>query len=202
VSGLDASPKMFEFLDKYAAEENVVNYNKLLIDWDEENATLGVEKHDIVVSSRSQAVFEPERLSSLAKKTVMMVIWANDSPSIPLIIGSLFEKAFELEEGSSFPPFPKPDRAQGNNLIYNKVYDLGYEPNVRILDDGWERIFANREEAYDELIKLAPGDGPFKDKVINKEIFRKNADNFLSEEKDGTVRYFAATKSFVIWWNV
>jgi SAM-dependent methyltransferase len=204
VTGLDASPKMFEYLDKYAEKEGVTNYNKLLLDWDEPDSTKDVEKHDIVVTSRCQAVFVPERLSLLAKKRVMMVIWANDAPPIPMIIGSLFEGTVETTHGHGhgFPGFPKPDRRLGNNILYNKVYDLGYEPNVRILDDGWERIFSNREEAYAELFKLAPGNGPFKDKVINEEVFRKNADKFLEDDVDGSVRYFAATKSFVIWWEV
>jgi SAM-dependent methyltransferase len=203
VTALDASPKMLEYLDQYAAEEGVSNYNKLLFDWEDKESAEELEQHDIVVTSRSLGLFDVRLLSKLARKTVMMIVWANGAPPIPKIIGSLFKGTIEEDEhGHGRPPFPFPkqDRRLGNNIFYNKVYDLGFEPNVRILDDGWERTFADREEAYEELFKLAPGNGPFKDKKINEEIFRQNADQYLTDES-GAVKYFAATKSFVIWWD-
>jgi hypothetical protein len=33
-------------------------------------------------------------------------------------------------------------------------------------------------------------------------VFRANCDKFQTDQPDGSVRYFAATKSMVIWWNV
>ncbi|MDR0886693.1 MAG: class I SAM-dependent methyltransferase [Clostridiales Family XIII bacterium] len=200
VTGLDASPKMLEYLDKYAAEEGVTNYKTILQDWEDKDAALQVPQHDIVVTSRSLGLHDVGILSRLARKTVMMTVWANGAKSIPQITGALFRDVVneDEEKGYHHPPFPKMDRRLGNNIFYNKVYDLGYEPNVRILDDGWERTFSSRDEAYNELFKLAPAF--LAEKKINMDIFHANVDKFLTDV-DGSVTYFAPTKSFVIWWD-
>jgi hypothetical protein len=87
-------------------------------------------------------------------------------------------------------------RRIGNNLFYNKVYDLGYEPNVRIVDDGFERVFKNRDEAYAELLKL---DRDPKDVDMN--IFKSNVDKYLKDQKNGTVYFLAKTKTMVLWFE-
>lgn len=197
VTALDASPKMLELCVGYARDEGVEDkVQTLLLDWDDKEAVGELEPHDIVVTSRNQSLFDPKALSRLAKKYVVMIIWANGAPTIPQIIGSLFKDT--QEEGRRFPPMPQMDRRLGNNLFYNKVYDLGYDPNVRILDDGYERVFADREEAYRELSQL----GMFELPDDKRDIFKRNADEYLTNNPNGTVTYFAATASMVIWWKV
>jgi SAM-dependent methyltransferase len=197
VSGLDASPAMLKLLTDYANTEGVPEkIETILMDWENKEDVHTLEKHDIVVTSRSAGLFDIRELVRLARKWVMCIIWANDSPSIPQITGALFEGTHE----SGHPPFafPKMDRRLGNNVLYNRIYDMGFDPNVRIIDDGWERVFSTKEEAYEELLKLGRhgiDDG-------KEDVFRSNCDKFLTEQADGTVKYFAATKSMVIWWNV
>jgi SAM-dependent methyltransferase len=197
VTGLDASPAMLGLLSDYAeVEGNTEKIETILMDWENKEDVHTLEKHDIVITSRSAGLFDIHELVRLARKWVMCIIWANDSPSIPQITGALFEGTHEGE----FAPFtfPKMDRRLGNNVLYNRVYDMGFDPNVRVIDDGWERIFSSKEEAYEELLKLGK-QGIDEDKV---NVFHANCDKFLTEQADGTVRYFAATKSMVIWWNV
>jgi SAM-dependent methyltransferase len=196
VTGLDASPVMLDLLNKYAEAEGEPNkIDTILMDWEKKEEVHKLPQFDIVVTSRSAGLFEIPELVRLARKWVMCIIWANDSPSIPQITGALFEGT--REGGPKFPHM-KLDRRIGNNLLYNIAYDMGFNPNVRIIDDGWEREFATREEAYTELLKLGR-DGIDEDKV---DVFRANCDKFLTKLPGGGVRYFAPTKSMVIWWKV
>jgi SAM-dependent methyltransferase len=196
VTALDASPKMLELCLDYAREEGVDGkINTLLMDWEDKEAAKEIEPHDIVISSRSLGLFDMRLLSKLARKYVALIIWANGAPSIPQIVGSLFKGT--QEEGRGFPHMHQ-DRRLGNNLFYNKAYDLGYDPNVRILDDGYRRVFSSREEAYAELSTL----GMFELPEDKRDIFKNNADEYLTDNADGTVTYFAKTGSMVIWWKV
>jgi SAM-dependent methyltransferase len=197
VTALDASPKMLELCMDYAKEEGVADkVSPLLMDWEDKEAAREVPQHDIVISSRSLGLFDMRLLSKLARKYVVLIIWANGQPSIPQIVGSLFKGT--QEEGRGGPPAHGADRRLGNNLFYNKAYDLGYDPNVRILDDGYKRVFQSREEAYAELANLGMFELP-EDKI---DIFKSNADAYLTDNADGTATYFAKTGSMVVWWRV
>lgn len=194
VTGIDASPKMLELCEKRAADAGAQNVNTILIDWEDKESVSKLEKHDIVIASRNIAMFDIETLSSLANKLVVVIIWANYSPGIPQITGELFKGTSPDNERA--PQFHQPDRRLGNNLFYNRIYDAGYNPNVRILDDGYTATFPDRETAYQELMKLRPSIA--EDKIP---VFRKNADEFLTDNPDGTVTYLAKTKSAVFWWE-
>lgn len=192
VMSLDASPKMLEFCAANAREAGLDNVTTKLFDWETEDiSTLG--KFDIVIASRTVALQDLVRLSSLAKKYVAIVIWAHGYPSIPGIVGKLFK-------GTEERPMPGPpqhrDRRLGNNLWYNRVYDLGFDPNLNIVEDGFTRTFENRQQAYEELRKLRPELAEEK-----LPIFKKNTDEFLTENQDGSVTFLAKTKSIVLWWK-
>lgn len=194
VTGIDASPKMLKLCEKRAKAAGVDNVETILIDWEDKEAVSKLEKHDIVIASRNMAMFDIETLSSLANKLVVIVIWANNSPSIPQITGELFKGT--SPDGDRGPRPHQPDRRLGNNLFYNRIYDAGYNPNVNIIDDGYTATFPDRETAYAELLKLRPAIA--EDKIP---VFKKNADEFLTDNPDGTVTYLAKTKSAVFWWK-
>ncbi|MDR2610185.1 MAG: class I SAM-dependent methyltransferase [Clostridiales Family XIII bacterium] len=197
VTGLDASPVMLELLQEYAkAEGDESRIDTILMDWEDKDEVRALGAYDVVVTSRSAGLFDIPELVRLARKWVMCIIWANDSPSIPQVVGALFEGT--REHGAPPFHFPQQDRRLGNNILYNRVYDMGFDPNVRIIDDGWERVFASREEAYAELLKL----GKHGIDEGREAVFRANCDAFLTDQPDGAVKYFAPTKSMVIWWNV
>jgi hypothetical protein len=150
-------------------------------------------QHDIVVTSRNQSLGDVDLLAKLARKLVVMIVWANGAPSIPQLVGKLFQGAQDEDR----PPFPPMDRRLGNNLFYNKVYDLGFDPNVRILDDGYGKTFPDREAAYGFLSGL----GMFEIGAGKEAVFRSNCDQFLTDNPDGSVTFFSPTASMVLWFK-
>ncbi|HSW35441.1 MAG TPA: class I SAM-dependent methyltransferase [Candidatus Limnocylindrales bacterium] len=189
VTALDQSEKMLAHCIRNARAAGIKNLNPLLLDW--KDAVLGknLEQHDIVIASRSIGIYDIKKLSRFARKYVVIISWAN-APYIPMILNELFAG---VESVRTFPLMPI-DRRIGYNISYNMVYDLGYDPNIKIVLDGFTKDFASREEAYADLWKL---------QGVTPEIppvFKKNVDNFLSENNSGGITFRRETKSFVMWW--
>ena len=109
-----------------------------------------------------------------------------------MIIGDLFEG---VDEAHKFPPLHI-DRRLGYNVNYNIIYDAGYDPNIRIVTDGFTRDYAAKEEAYKDLWQLRETgiDNP-------TSVFKKNVDKWLTKNKDGGVTFRRETKSYVLWWK-
>jgi SAM-dependent methyltransferase len=190
VTAIDSAEKILAFCRQNVLEAGVTNLNVRLLDW--KDAVLGqnLEQHDIVIASRSPGMADLIKTSSFARKLVVLIAWAN-APNIPMILGDLFEG---VNPAQRLPPRPV-DRRVGYNLTYNMVYDMGYEPNVRIVTDGFTRDYSSREEAYGDLWRLReePGTIPAP--------FKKNADKWLFEGKNGGVTFRRETRSFVMWWE-
>ncbi|MGI6721337.1 MAG: class I SAM-dependent methyltransferase [Anaerovoracaceae bacterium] len=196
VTSLDASPKMLEYCRRNADAAGVTNLETVLMDWEDEEACSRLPMHDIVLASRSLGLHDVDRLCRLARKWVVIVIWSYGWPSIPEVTGKLFQGA-QYEDRMPFGPhFPKRDRRLGNNLWYNKIYDQGYEPNLKVVADGFRKEYGSREEAYDDLRQLGRDLDPAKD-----DVFKANVDKFLREDGDGKVTYEAKTRSLVMWWK-
>lgn len=192
VTSADSAPKMLECCEKNAKERGITNLSTKFLDWYDVVPGENIQKHDIVIASRTAAMDDPEKLSTLANKRAGIVIWAN-GPSIPELVGRLFEGT--EEEGKKRPPMHH-DRRISYNITYNKIYDLGYEPNVRVLEDGFCKKFSSREEAYEFLLSLRP-EAP----VDKHDIVKKNCDKYLSEKSDGSIEFKMETRSCVIWWD-
>ena len=196
VTALDASPRMLEHVRDNCAARGITNVETLLCDWEDEADAARIETHDIVICSRTVALGDIERIAALARKWGALVIWANGAPPIPAILGRLFEGTQEDEDGRPLPNFPHMDRRCGNHVFYNLIYDHGFDPNVKLVEDGFERVFASREEAESELRKLSP------DMSTNKiDRFRTNLEPFLTERPDGSVYFLAPTRSIVYWFS-
>lgn len=199
VTGLDASSKMLEHCKTHAEEAGLSNVTTQYLDWDEAEAGKNVEKHDIVIASRNMALQDPVKLSSFANKWVGIIIWSFGAPPIPAIRGKLFKGLDDSNHVGHRPPMGMMgvgDRRLGNNVWYNRIYDLGYEVNMRVVEDGYKRVFASRDDAYAELAKLRSEEIP-NDKM---EIYKSNVDEFLSEN-NGETTFFAPTESIVLWWK-
>lgn len=197
VTSLDASPKMLEFVKANCAAEGITNVNTLLCDWEDKESVAKVEKHDIVICSRTIALGDIDELAALARKYVVLDIWANGAPPIPAIIGRLFKGTHEDEDHHHRPPGPGGmDRRFGNNVFYNLIYDHGYDPNVKIVEDGFEKTFASREDAYADLRQLDP-----KMSESKIDVFKENLEPFLTDNEDGSVYFLAPTKSIIYWFS-
>jgi hypothetical protein len=75
------------------------------------------------------------------------------------------------------------------------IYDMGYEPNIRVVTDGFTKDFASKEEAYRDLWQLNSISGTI------PPVFRENCDKWLSKNSQGGVTFRRETRSYVIWWD-
>ena len=191
VTAIDSSEKMLNFCRENAEKAGVRNLTARLLDWN--NAVLGenLERHDIVIASRSEGMRDIEKLTSFARKYAVMIAWAN-APCIPDILGDLFYGTSAWEKKRS--PMQR-DRRLGYNVFYNMVYDLGYDPNIKIVTDGFTKDYADYEEAYADLCTL----GEIRDGEM--EIFRNNCNKWLSKNDKGGITFRRETKTFVLWWS-
>jgi SAM-dependent methyltransferase len=191
VTSIDTSEKMLAHCKKNAQDAGVTNLNAHLLDWKEAVLGENLEQHDIVIASRSVGASDIKKASRFARKYVVFIAWAN-SPNIPMIRGDLFKG---IEKERKMPPMMM-DRRLSYNITFNMIYDLGYEPNIKIVTDGFTREFLSREEAYEELWKLRT----IPDNDIPP-IFRQNVDKWLIENNKGGVTFKRETRSYVIWWD-
>jgi SAM-dependent methyltransferase len=191
VTSLDQSGKMLAHCQRNAREAGVKNLKPLQLDWNDAVLGKNLEQHDIVIASRSVGMNDIAKISSFARKFVVVIAWAN-APNIPTIISDLFEG---VGEGRRFPMMPI-NRGLGYNVSYNTIYDAGYDPNIRIVVDGFTRDFRTKNDAYEDLWQLQ--ETGITDPTT---VFKKNADKWLTRNKEGGITFRRETRSFVIWWE-
>lgn len=193
VTALDAFDSMLDICNNNSREEDIPNITTKLIDWNDAVIGETIEKHDIVIASRSMGMVNPEKLNAAAKKYVVMIGWVkDDSPSI----GALFKGILEDNSQSfSEPNDPVRNFINGYQYAFNKVYDMGALPNVCIVKDGFKRNYSSRQAAYKDLSSLR--EFP----IEMMPVFKQNADRFLTEYEDGTVTYCCERWSYVLWWK-
>jgi SAM-dependent methyltransferase len=190
VTAIDSAEKMLAFCRQNAAEAGANNLNIRRLDWQEAVLDENLEAHDIVIASRSPGMTDLKKTCSFAKKYVVLIAWAN-APNIPAILGDLF-KGVNPTPRRQRPP---PDRRLSYNITYNQVYDMGYEPNIRIVKDGFSREYASREAAYRDLWRLREAGSELAPQ------FKRNVDQWLTENEGGGVTFRRETRSFVMWWE-
>ena len=213
VTGIDLYPKMLDYARANVEARGLSNVTLQRVDWNCVLPGQNVTKHDIVIAARNLAMFDVEKLSALARKTVMIQIFA-DAPSLPALQGVLFsgctdEDGQELPTPGAFPahggppsqgaPAPeKPARRAPSaySELFTKAYNAGYDPNVRILPERFRKTFATREEAHAWVCSLHPDFARG-----NEERVAANADPFITE-KDGAFEFCIATRAAIIWWDV
>jgi len=191
VTSLDQSERMLKHCRQNAQEAGVTNLKTLQLDW--KDAVLGrnLEQHDIVIASRSPGGSDIKKASSFARKYVVFIGWAN-APNIPTVVGDLFTG---IDGARKFPPM-RIDRRIGYNMTYNTIYDMGYDPNIKIVLDGFTKDYTSQGEAYQDLWKLQPpaeGEPPT--------VFKNNVDKWLTKNNNGGVTFRRETRSYVIWWE-
>ena len=134
VIGLDSSPKMLEYLEKRANDENVDNIETILkpiedIKYEE------IGDADVVVCSRSLNGIMPieevlAELDKIANKYVFITIFGPENKKI--------EKDFEKELGKKTEDFPD------YNYFFNILFNMGIYANV-------QRFDLNNYREYDSI---------------------------------------------------
>jgi len=192
VTAADSAESMLAYCKENVKKANLSNVDPVFLDFNDAVVGDNINKHDVVICSRSADLQDLQKLSSLAERIAAIVIWAN-APSIPELLEKLFAGT---GRDNKRPRSGQRDRRVGYNLFYNIVYDLGYEPNVQVVDDGFTRQYSSREEAYSDLSVLGEFD------LDKTDVFHQNVDRFLTENTDGGYTFLLETRSAVIWWDV
>ena len=139
VIGIDSSPKMLEYLEKRADENNIENIETVLkpieeISYDE------IGNVDVVVCSRSLNGIIPidnvlTQLNKIANKYVFITIFGPENKKI--------EKDFDKELGIKTEDFPD------YNYFFNILFNMGIYANVERFDLNNYREYDSIDEAMD-----------------------------------------------------
>ena len=139
VIGLDSSPKMLEYLEKRATDNNIDNIETILkpieeINYDE------IGDVDVVVCSRSLNGIMPignilSELNRIANKYVFIIIFGPENKKI--------EKDFDRELGIKTEDFPD------YNYFFNILFNMGIYANVERFDLNNYREYDSIEDAMD-----------------------------------------------------
>ena len=160
------------------------NINFIQKDWSDEQSLKSLPKHDIVLASRSVGLFDIKKLCKFAKKYVVMTSFLMDYPSLKTFWQD-FLKGIKDENEAGLS-----DRRFGYNFIFNIAYDMGANPNLKIIDTIFERDFASLEEAF-SYFRFVGEIAPEKE-----EIYKENVKSYLTKTKSG-FKFKRATKSYL-----
>lgn len=189
VTAVDVSDEMLARCLKNARQEGIKNITPLNFNWLAEDAVEKIGKHDIAIASRSVGFSDLVKINRVARKYVYILGWAN-APSLREI--QLDFLAGIAPEKTPYDPLA---RMFGYNMMFNMVYDMGANPNVVIVDDGFERDYVSPEQAYEDLRFV--GEIP----PEHEEQYRRNVDRYLTPKRDGGFKLLRKTKTFVLWWR-
>ncbi|MEG2286065.1 MAG: methyltransferase domain-containing protein [Eubacterium sp.] len=189
VTGLDVAPEMLAHCLKNAEDAGVNNLETRLLNWEAVEIGKNLEKHDVVIASRSVGLSDLIRLNEAANRYVFLICFTQ-SPSLKEVYDGLF---YGVDD--AIKPMAPMKRMFGYNLMFNLLYDMGVNPSVKVVTDGFHADYKNREVAYDDLRKL------HKVEADKEAVFRKNCDKWLSERSEGGVSFRRETESYVMWWK-
>jgi SAM-dependent methyltransferase len=186
VTALDASKPMLAVLEQNARVAGVDNLRPLHLAWEDAVVGENLERHDVVVASRSPGMRDLKKLDAVAIKRAYVMLFAGISL-----------KGFhdELLEGIQDPP-PRPPLHRLLSpaaLVFNQLCDMGIDASVTYVPDGFTKWYPSREAAYADLAWL--GVPP-----EHAERLRRNLEPHLREE-DGGVRLLRETKTVIVWWS-
>ena len=189
VTSLDVAPQMLAKCQENSDIAGVSNLTTRLLNWDDVKPGENVEKHDVVIASRTTALADLIKLNALAEKYVFILCWTK-SPSLKEVHDSLF---YGVDD--TFRPMPPMNRLLGYNVNFNLLYDMGVNPSVKVVTDGFHCDYESREAAYDDLRTLHPVPED------REEVFRENVDRWLADLPEGGVSFRRETESYVMWWK-
>ena len=168
VIGLDSSPKMLEYLEKRAKDNDIKNI-KTILKPIEEIKYSEIGDVDVVVCSRSLNGIIPieevlMELDKIASKYVFITIFGPENKKI--------EKDFDRELGIKTEDFPD------YNYFFNILFNMGIYANI-------ERFDLNNYREYDS-IEDAMDNGKFRLDIYSdeeKELLKDYLKRILSYEK-------------------
>ncbi len=189
VTALDVAPAMLEVCQENARQAGLTNLQTRLLNW--EDAVIGenIDPHDVVIASRSVGMRDLVKLNQAARKHVYILSFAR-SPSLKEARDSLCRDV--TDDVLDLPPA---NRMFGYNIVFNMLYDMGIDPTVKVVEDGFHRDYDSRLAAYDDLRQL----GQFH--ADREGIFRRNVDRWLTDGHDGGCTFRIETRTYIIGWQ-
>ena len=188
VIGVDSSPKMMEYLEKRATDNDIDNIETVLKPI-EEITHEEIGDVDVVVCSRSLNGIIPIsdvlwELNSIADKYVFITIFGPENKKI--------EKDFDKELGIKTEDFPD------YNYFFNILYNMGIYANI-------ERFDLNNYREYDSIDE-AMDNGKFRLDLYSdkeKELLREYLKRILTYDEESGKYYNVKDKAdwIMVWWK-
>ena len=188
VIGVDSSPKMLEYLEKRAADNDIDNI-KTVLKPIEEISYEEIGDVDVVVCSRSLNGIIPitdvlRELNNIADKYVFITIFGPENKKI--------EKDFDKELGIRTEDFPD------YNYFFNILYNMGIYANIERFDLNNYREYDNIDEAMDN--------GKFRLDLYSdeeKELLREYLKRILTYDEESGKYYNVKDKAdwIMVWWK-
>lgn len=197
VTAIDVADGILEYCRKNIKKAGLTNVDVIHLDWNEIEVGRDLPKHDVVFASRSVGLKDLIKLNNAANKYAFVLSFAG-YPSLRNTQMDLLAGIIE-ENQPLVDPY---QRMFGYNVVFNLLYDMGIDPMVKVLTDGFERVYKTREDAYEDLGFLTQ-ENIVGRKITEEEkaIFRHNVDKYLNEESNGEFRFLRQTKTYVIGWE-
>ena len=208
---LDSSQGMLEECRRNCEAAGVTNVEYVYADWQETEIGTTIPEVDMVIQSRGGG--GPSTLAMLrkaARKYAVTVMWSDGAPCLPESRGKLFIDCYSEEAMTAHPelrPFerrpmpPFPPEEQGDRLpmfgpaLKEVLAKQGIEVHVTTVKEGWDKLFASKEEAYEDLLNLSRYP-----ELVDMEKFQSNVDKHLTKTDDGW-QFFLPTSSDVSWFK-
>lgn len=186
VTALDGSAPMLERVQENAKAAKLSNIDCSHLRWEDAVIGKNIDPHDIVIVSRTEAMRDLAKVHEIAQKYVYMFLFCG--PTLKHFSDELLDGVRENGPRPPMKPF-----MPGHVILFNRLSSMGINANVHYLPDGFTKLYASRDEAYQDLQWLGvPND--------KQERFRQNVDRFLIPENGG-VRLLRETKTAVLWWK-
>lgn len=216
---LDSSEGMLEECRKGFAEAGVTNVEFILADWQEIEIGKDVPEVDVVVQARGGGgPSSLELLKKAARKYAVNIKFSTGAMRMPEAKAKFFEGCYTEEDMAKHPelrPMKSPPMNRGGNFFYGitgpidmtgklpmggheiveALKEEGIECNIKYLDDGWDKQFASKQEAYDWLVEFSKYP-----ELVDMEKFRANIDKYLTENDKGYY-LFLPTRTTVTWFK-
>lgn len=213
---LDNSEGMLEECRKNCAAAGITNVEFVLADWQETEIGKTIPEVDVVIQSRGGGGASTlNMLKKAARKYAVTVIWADGAPCLPESRNKLFVDCYSPEALAEHPelkPMQRPmapPRAPETTVpvvtadtplpagrrLKPALAQLGIDVSVTTIDEGWDRLFATRQDAYDWLVQLSRHP-----ELVDQKKFRENVDSFLTETENGFY-FFLPTASDITWFK-